>query len=133
MFFRGFSSFLEPAYTLMRIFFGLLFAAHGAQKLFGAFGGSPRPLASLMGLAGIIEFFGGLAIALGLFTGIAALIAAAEMVYAYFDVHFPRGPWPIQNEGELALLYLFGFLYISTRGGGRFGLDGRFGKRKILG
>jgi putative oxidoreductase len=115
---------LEPAfYTLMRVFFGLLFMQHGAQKLFGAFGQEQVPLASLMGLAGVIEFFGGLLIAIGLLTRPAAFICAGEMAAAYLMAHAPRSVWPIVNEGELALLFMFGFLFILTRGGGRWSLD----------
>ena len=123
MFGRTFSQFEEQAYVLGRIFLGLLFAAHGAQKLFGLFGGTKASLVSLMGLAGIIEFFGGLAIAVGLFTSLVAFFTASEMVVAYLMVHFPRGWLPIQNDGELAALYFFGFLLIATKGSGRFSLD----------
>ncbi|MBI4446165.1 MAG: DoxX family protein [Acidobacteria bacterium] len=128
---RILSPFGETAFLLMRIFFGLLFAAHGAQKLFGMFGSrGPVPLVSLMGLAGIIEFFGGLAIAVGLFAQLVAFVAAAEMVAAYFIAHWPRGPWPIQNQGELAALYFFAFLYISTRGAGRVSVDDKIFESK---
>lgn len=111
-------------YALMRIVVGLLFACHGAQKLLGVLGGfrgqsgTPVPLFSLMGLAGIIEFGGGLCIALGLLVSYAACIASGEMAAAYFMQHFPNGIWPIQNGGELAVLYCFVFLFIAARGAG---------------
>ena len=103
-------------YALMRIVFGVLFACHGAQKLFGLLGGTPVALVSLRGLAGLIELVGGLLIAVGFLTGYAAFIASGEMAMAYFMAHAPRGFWPIQNREELALLYCFSFLYIATRG-----------------
>ena len=111
--------FAPQAYALLRIVAGLLFACHGAQKLFGAFGGiggHPAPYLSQLGLAGFIEFFGGLMIATGFFAGFAAFIASGEMAFAYFQAHAPRGLWPIQNGGEPAVLYCFLFLYIACRG-----------------
>jgi putative oxidoreductase len=67
-------------------------------------------------LAGVIEFFGGLLMALGILTSYAAFIASGEMAFAYFTQHFPRGFWPIQNGGELAVLYCFLLLYIAANG-----------------
>ena len=117
---------LSPyAYAAMRIMVGLLFACHGAQKLFGVLGGQQVVLASQFGLAGIIEFVGGLMIAAGLLTGTAAFIASGEMAYAYFTQHMPRRGFPIQNGGELAVLYCFVFLYIASRGVGIWGIDKR--------
>ena len=110
-------------YALMRIVAGLLFACHGVQKLFGVMGGQHVELASKLGLAGIIEFVGGLMIAIGFLTGTAAFVASAEMAYAFVTQHFPRGPVPIQNGGELAVLYCFVFLYIASRGVGVWGVD----------
>jgi putative oxidoreductase len=112
----------EPAYTVLRIMAGLLFACHGAQKLFGVLGGTRVPLISLFGLAGIIEFCGGLLIALGAWVTPVAFIASGEMAFAYFRMHAPRSVWPIQNGGELAVLYCFLFLFVAARGSGRFGL-----------
>lgn len=112
-------------YALMRVVVGLLFACHGAQKLFGLFGGPQLPLMSKFGLAGVIEFFGGLMIALGFLTGTVAFIASSEMAYAYFTAHMPTGNVPIRNGGELALLYCFVFLYIAARGVGVWGIDKR--------
>jgi putative oxidoreductase len=121
--------FSSQAYALMRIAAGLLFACHGMQKLFGMLGGTQAPLASQMGLAGVIEFVGGLMIAVGFLTGTAAFIASGEMAYAFLTRHFPRGPIPISNGGELAVLYCFLFLYIATRGAGIWGVD-RGGKAR---
>ena len=120
-------------YAAMRIVVGFLFACHGAQKLFGVLGGvgpsgGSAPLFSLMGLAGIIEFFGGLCIMLGWLTGIVAFIASGQMAAAYFMGHYPRGLWPIQNNGELAVLYCFVFLYIASVGSGVWSIDRAIGK-----
>lgn len=117
-----FSRYQGFAYFLMRVFFGLLFACHGAQKLFGLLGGEKKALASLMGVAGVVEFFGGLAIALGIFTSWAAFLSVGQMAVAYFMAHASQDFWPIQNRGELALLYCFGFLVIMTRGSGKWSL-----------
>ena len=110
-------------YALLRIMAGLAFAQHGAQKLFGVLGGSAVSLATQYGLAGIIEFVGGMLIALGLFTGPVAFVASGQMAWAFFQQHFPRGFWPIQNGGELSVLYCFIFLYISAIGSGKLSLD----------
>lgn len=110
-------------YALMRIVFGLLFLFHGLQKLFGMYGGRQASLASLSGVAGVIELFGGLLIALGVWTAPVAFLCSGQMAVAYFLRHQPRGFWPIQNGGELAALYCFAFLFISMRGSGRLSLD----------
>lgn len=115
--------FTEPIYALFRIIFGLLFASHGAQKLFGMFGGQKADQ-PLMVAAGWIEFLGGLLIAVGLFGSIAALICSGQMAVAYFMAHAGGGFWPLVNQGEAAVLYCFAFLYIAARGSGRFSLDG---------
>lgn len=115
----------EPAYALLRIVAGLLFALHGAQKLFGAFGGQQVPMMSQFWFAGVIELVGGLMIAIGLLTSIAAFIASGEMAVAYFQAHAPKGWNPLANGGELAVLFCFLFLYIAARGGGRWSADRR--------
>ncbi len=115
----------DLAYFLLRVVSGLLFAQHGAQKLFGVLGGKPVEWLSIYGLAGVIELAGGVMIALGLFTSWVAFICAGQMAVAYFWRHQPRAFWPVQNGGELAALYCFIFLYVSTRGGGRWHLRGR--------
>jgi len=115
----------EPAYALLRIVAGLLFALHGAQKLFGAFGGQQVPMMSQFWFAGVIELVGGLMIAIGLLTSIAAFIASGEMAVAYFQAHAPKGWNPLANGGELAVLFCFIFLYVAARGGGRWSADRR--------
>ena len=111
-------------YALLRIVAGLAFAQHGAQKLFGALGAKQAaPLISQYGLAGVIEFVGGLMIALGLFTSPVAFLASGQMAWAYFQAHVPRGFWPIMNGGELAMLYCFLFLYFAAVGSGKLSID----------
>jgi putative oxidoreductase len=116
-------------YALMRIVSGVLFACHGAQKLFGVLGGQKQE-APLMLAAGVIEFVGGIMIAVGLLTSIAAFIASGEMAFAYFKQHAPGGFWPIVNRGELAVLYCFVFLYIASRGSGILSIDALLGKAR---
>ena len=109
--------------TLLRIVAGLLFLFHGLQK-FGIMGGGMVPIFSKLGLAAIIESVGGALIMVGFMTSPIAFLASGEMAYAYFTMHQPKGTWPIQNQGELAALYAFIFLYISTRGAGMLSVDG---------
>ena len=117
----------EGIYTMLRVVAGLMFATHGSQKLFGAFGGSPVQVGSIMGslmvVAGVIELAAGVLIALGLLTRPLAFLASGEMAVAFFVAHAPKGPWPIENGGELAVLYSFLFLYVAARGAGAFSLD----------
>jgi putative oxidoreductase len=122
---RVLGRFAPQLYAIMRIAVGLLFACHGAQKLFGVLGGQQVTLASQSGLAGVIELVGGVMIAIGFLTGTVAFIASGEMAFAYFLAHMPRGGQPIQNGGELAVLYCFVFLYIAARGAGIWGVDKR--------
>ena len=111
-------------YVALRVVAGLAFAQHGAQKLFGVLGAQGAvELLSQRGLAGVIEFLGGILIALGLFTSPVAFLASGEMAWAYFQAHAPRNFWPIQNGGELAVLYCFIFLYISAIGSGKLSID----------
>ena len=113
----------SPAYALLRIVAGLLFIFHGLQKIFGMYGGKVVPMMSLPWFAGMIELVAGAMIMIGLFTSIAAFIASGEMAAAYFTSHAPRAFWPIQNAGELAVLYCFVFLYIAARGSGIWSID----------
>ncbi|MEO5722550.1 MAG: DoxX family protein [Chthoniobacterales bacterium] len=115
-------------YAIMRIIVGLLFACHGAQKLFGMFGGKGGA-EGLMLLGGIIELAGGLLIALGLLTRPAAFLSSGMMAVGYFMAHAPQGALPIVNKGELAVVYCFIFLYIFFRGPGPLSLDNMIFKR----
>jgi putative oxidoreductase len=121
----------ESICGIMRIVVGLLFACHGAQKLFGVLGVHSMLSNPLMVAAGVIEFFGGLLVALGLWAGYAAFIACGEMAFAYFMRHAPRGFWPIRNGGESAVLYCFVFLYIASKGSGRLSIQGVAKKRSV--
>ncbi len=111
--------------NVLRIVTGLLFMQHGAQKLFAAFGWKQAAaLNSLFGVAGVLEFYGGLLIVVGLFTRPVAFVLAGEMAVAYFRAHFPAGWIPIVNRGELSVLYCFIYLYLAANGGGSFSVDG---------
>ena len=115
-------------YALFRIVFGLMFLSHGLQKVFGLFGGQLRPLMSELGIAGALELVLGSLIMAGLFTRVAAFIASGEMAVAYFKGHQRMAFWPLENQGELAVLFCFAFLYIAARGAGPWSVDARLGK-----
>jgi putative oxidoreductase len=126
---RMLGQYSQYLYAVMRIVVGFLFACHGAQKLFGVLGGlgpsdGSAPLFSLMGLAGLIELFGGLFLMLGWLTGYVAFVASGEMAAAYFMGHYPHGFWPILNGGEPAVLFCFIFLYIASKGAEVWSIDG---------
>ena len=111
--------------SVLRIVAALLFMQHGSQKLFG-FPPSPQlsgPLPPLLLTAGVMEFFGGVLLLLGLFTRPVAFLLSGEMAVAYFRSHAPRGLWPVLNGGELSVLYCFLFLYLSVAGGGAWSVD----------
>ena len=116
-------------FFLLRVIAGLLFACHGAQKTFGAFGG-PKPLGNeLLVVAGWIELVAGILVAVGFLTVPAAILASGEMAVAYFKAHAPHSFWPIVNKGELAVVYCFLFLFVAASGAGRFSLDKAFRRR----
>ena len=126
---RWLGRYSEPVYSIMRLMVGLAFACHGAQKLLGAFGGQFPAGKPLMVAAGVIELVGGGLIALGLFTSYAAFVASGHMAAAYFMAHAPQGFWPLQNKGELAVVYCFVFLYVATQGSGSWSLDRALGRK----
>jgi putative oxidoreductase len=112
--------------SVLRIVTAFLFMPHGAQKLFGFLAPEHTvlpPLFSLLGLAGVLEFFGGLFILLGVFTRPVAFILSGEMAVAYFMVHAPKGFWPLRNGGDLAAILSFVFLYLALAGGGAWSVD----------
>jgi putative oxidoreductase len=114
--------------SLLRIMTALLLLQHGTAKLFGfphvaMFDG--LKLFSLVGVAGILEFLGGLLLLLGLFTRPAAFVLSGEMAAAYFIAHAQNSFFPILNGGELAVLYCFVLLYLAAAGGGAWSLDRR--------
>jgi len=124
----------QIAYFLLRVVSGLLFMQAGGMKLFSWFGGMPGGmklvLLSQVGIGGILEFFGGIAIMIGLFTRPVAFILSGEMAVAYWQFHAPGGFWPIQNHGEPAVLLCFIFLYMAAQGGGDWSIDSLLQRRK---
>jgi putative oxidoreductase len=115
--------FAPQLFAVLLIVAGLMFAMHGTQKLFGWPGGKEPAGAAMMKVAGAIELVGGLLIAIGLFTGIAAFLCAGLMAAAYFMAHARQNFWPVLNQGELAALYCFLFLYIAAHGAGMWSVD----------
>ncbi|MCL4708783.1 DoxX family protein [bacterium] len=112
--------------SMMRIVAAFLFMAHGSAKLFGMPAAQPTdPVSwlSQMGVAGMLEFFGGSLLMLGLFTRPVAFTLSGLMAAAYFMSHAPQGFWPLLNRGELAALYCFVFLYLAAAGAGPWSLD----------
>ena len=123
-------SFADITLSLLRVVSGALFMQHGAQKLFAVLGREEAvAVVSLMGLAGLLELVGGLAIVLGMYTRPVAFILSGEMATAYFMAHFARSFWPIMNRGELPILYCFLFLFFFAAGGGSYSFDGLIGKK----
>lgn len=119
--------------SVLRVVTGLLFMQHGLQKLFGLFGGMGGPgqtveLASRFGVAGVLETFGGALIVLGLFTRVVAFVLSGEMAFAYFLAHFPRAFFPIENRGEVVVLFCFLYLFIAAAGPGPWSLDALRGR-----
>ena len=114
--------------SLLRIVAACMFMMAGSMKLFAFPIGIPPngktvELISEIGLAGVLEFFGGALILIGLYTRPVAFILAGEMAVAYFQAHFPQGFWPIVNGGQTAILYCFIWLYFSAAGPGTLSID----------
>jgi putative oxidoreductase len=114
------------ALSVLRIIAGLMIIEHGMGKLLG-FPALPtyaniQPF-SLLGLAGFIELIGGALLILGLLTRPAAFILSGEMAVAYFMAHAPRSFFPLINDGTLAIMYCFTFLYLSAAGAGPWSVD----------
>lgn len=124
----------EITYFLLRIVAGFLFIQTGGLILFGWFGGMPGGekvrLLSQTGIGGVLEFFGGILIMLGLFTRPVAFILSGMMAVAYWQFHFPMGRWPVQNQGMPAVLFCFIFLYMAARGAGEWSLDALLRRRR---
>jgi putative oxidoreductase len=111
-------------YAILRIIAGLMFAMHGTQKLFGWPGTKDPATVPLMITAGVIEVVAGVLIAIGLLTSWMAFISSGEMAVAYFKAHaHPIFSWPILNDGELAVLYCFVFLFMAGYGSGIWSVD----------
>ena len=122
------------AYALLRIVAGFMLACHGAQKLFGWWGGAGHqpPMWTQVWFGGIIELVCGTLVALGLFTRPAALLCSGTMAVAYFQFHWKgamgSGLFPLANGGELAVMYCFVFLAILAHGPGMISFDRLRGK-----
>jgi putative oxidoreductase len=119
---------VQITYLLLRVVSGFLFLQAGGLILFGWYGGmpgepSPPPLMSQTGIGGVLEFFGGILIMLGLFTRPVAFILSGTMAVAYWQFHAPQGGWPIQNQGMPAVLFCFIFLHLAAQGAGEWSLD----------
>jgi putative oxidoreductase len=123
----------EPrARSVLRIVAGLLFLAHGTQKILGfpeAAGPGPEMM-SLSWIAGVIELAAGGLLTAGLFTRLAAFVASGEMAFAYWIGHAPQGPFPVGNGGDAAILYCFVFLYLVFAGPGPWSLDAVIVRRR---
>ncbi|MGE0180141.1 MAG: DoxX family protein [Sphingomonas sp.] len=120
-------SYANMAQGLLRIVAGLLFLAHGVVKLIGFPPGAQPgqvPIASLMGVGGVIELVAGTLIMIGLFTRPAAFLASGQMAVAYWMFHAPRSLYPVMNQGDAAILFCFAFLFIAAAGAGAFSIDG---------
>jgi putative oxidoreductase len=111
--------------SILRIVAALLFVEHGAMKLFGFPQpmGMPIEIFSIFGIAGILEFFGGLILAVGLFSRLVAFILSGEMAFAYFMEHLPKSFYPAINMGDGAILFCFIFFYIAFAGPGPWSID----------
>ena len=126
-------NFLTPhagsLYAILRIVAGFNFLWHGSQKVLGfPGGGTDGAPALIVWVAGPIELLGGLLLILGLWVRPVAFLCSGLMAAAYWMAHGLRAPLPIQNGGELAMLYCFLFLYIASRGAGSWSLDSRRGR-----
>ncbi len=124
--------FLSPcsnnAYAALHFIAGSMFAFHGAQKILGLLTEKPMPeMWTQFWFGGMIELIAGILIAFGLFTRFFAFLASGTMAVAYFQFHwkfaFDKTFFPIVNQGELAALYCFVFLYIACRGGVKWCID----------
>ena len=126
----------DPVYCIMRLIVGLMLASHGGQLVLGMFGGMSGSDQMMMQVGGWIQLVGGLLIAFGLLTRLAAFVLSGEMAVAYFMVHVGGAPtppakfFPILNHGELAVFYCWFFLFIFFYGAGRWSIDAFIGRGK---
>lgn len=132
-----FQSWSPQILSILRILTGAMFASHGAQKVLGSFGGMPEGMQIpwyITMIAGPLELFGGILVAIGLFTRPVAFLCSGLMAVAYFQGHALAGGsfsfWPKVNHGELAVLYCWIFLYLAAAGPGAWAIDNLWGRRK---
>src|SRR6266700_3207009 len=125
--------FADPVYCIMRLIVGLVYACHGGQKLLGFPGAGHGSAQGLFLVAGIVELVGGLLVAFGLLTRLAAFISSGEMAVAYFMVHAAGKAvaqagspidtfFPIINKGELAVVLCWVFFFMVFYGPGRWSI-----------
>jgi putative oxidoreductase len=117
--------------TVFRVGFAILYMMHAMQKLFGLFGGRQVALGSLLSVAGVIELVGGALLLLGLWTRPVAGILLLEMLVAFVMVHAPRGGAPLQNGGELPLLYALAWLFFAGNGAGPVSVDAAMRRGRV--
>lgn len=124
---KNLDRYTPQALGALRIVSGLIFTAHGTQKILGFPEPSERgqpELMSLMGIGGLLELVGGTMIVLGLFTRPVAFVLSGMMAVAYWMFHAPRSVYPLLNGGDAAILYCFVFLLLVATGPGAWSLDG---------
>ncbi|EKE11253.1 MAG: DoxX family protein [uncultured bacterium] len=124
-------------YVVFRLVVSAMFFMHGAQKIFGFFGGitgsgGTVDFAGMIWFAGLIEVVAGILIFVGIFSRLAAVVAIIEMAVAYITAHLPNGINPLLNKGELALMYLVSFLVITRYGSGKWSLEKMWRKKEIF-
>ena len=127
-----FSRYQPAALSLFRFITGLLLFQFGVAKILKFPPGTPFEkveLFSLIGAAGTLELVLGALLIIGLFSRIVAFILSGEMAFAYFIGHFPRGFFPLLNNGTAAILFCFACLYLATAGGGPYSVDAMLGKK----
>ena len=126
---RSLTKWTPEAHGVLRIVTGLLFLEHGTQKFLsfppGEYAGMGLAFSNPGAYAGIIELVTGLLIAIGWFTRPAAFLASGTMAAAYWMAHAPQNFWPVNNQGDAAILYCFVFLYFVFAGAGALSVDGR--------
>lgn len=117
---------VEVAVFILRVMVGFLFIEYGGAKLFGWFGSgmSFSTSSALMQVAGVLEFFGGIAILLGVWVRPVAFVLSGHMAFAYFMGHAFHGFWyaPLMNEGSASYLFCFVFLFFAAYGAGKWSL-----------
>jgi len=125
--------FSAPLLSVLRIVSGLLFLEHGTTKLLSfpptEMFAQPPEAGSIIWIAGALELVGGALLTIGLFTRPVAFVLSGMMAVAYWTAHFPQAFYPVQNQGDAAILFCFIFLYISATGAGPWSVDRAISKK----